>query len=129
RKFDVPVLKSPAYYGVRVGVQQHKTPFLFLDADTNLQLKENVMRTASLGVLAEIVQRRWTHYWLMRYQFPFSSQAEGSNQFEIKPTFAFDGSIGTSYNLTPQLKMGLFWYGQWHQYNFIYGDSEVTNSG
>lgn len=117
------------YYGARIGVQQHKTPFVFLDADANLQLKTNQMNTASLGVLGEWFRRRWSYHWLVRYQFPFSSQAEGSNQFSITPTFAFDGSIGTSYYFTEQLKAGLFWYGQWHQYNFIYGDDQVTNEG
>jgi hypothetical protein len=125
----LPFTNVPVVYGVRVGIQQHKTPFLFLDADTNLQLKQNRMNTASFGLLAEVQRRKWTYYWLMRYQYPFSSVAEGSNQFEIKPTFAFDGSIGTSYNFTQRLKVGVFWYGQWHQYDFVYGDGNVTNVG
>lgn len=125
----IQFLKLPASFGARVGVQQHKTPLVFLDGDTNLQLKRNTMQTISLGVLGELVHRKWTHHWLMRYQYPFSSQAEGSNRFEIEPTFAFDGSVGTSYNLTQQLRLGIFWYGQWHQFNFVYSDSEVTNVG
>lgn len=125
----IPWTNVPVIYGLRVGMQQHKTPFLFLDADTNLQLKQNKMDTASFGILAEVQRRKWTFYWLSRYQYPFSSNAEGSNQFEVKPTFAFDGSLGTSYNVTERLKLGLFWYGQWHQYNFVYGDGNVTNSG
>jgi len=129
RKSSLPLLNAPVMYGLRAGVQQHKTPFLFLDADTNLQLKQNVMNTVSLGVLAEVERRRWSYYWLMRYQFPFSSKAEGSNKFEITPTFAFDGSVGTSYNLTQQLKLGMFWYGQWHQYNFVYDGPDVVNRG
>lgn len=125
----IPWTNIPLVYGIRVGLQQHKTPFLFLDADTNLQLKQNKMDMASVGFLAEVRQNRWTFYWLSRYQYPFSSTAEGSNRFEIKPTFAFDGLVGSSYNLTKQLKMGLFWYGQWHQYNFVYADPDVTNVG
>ncbi len=87
------------------------------------------MTTASFGVLAEMTRRKWTYYWLMRYQFPFSTKASAGDSFSITPTFAFDGSIGTSYNFTKQLKAGLFWYGQWHQYSFIYADSEVSNAG
>src|SRR5690606_26188376 len=87
------------------------------------------MNTGSMGVLAELQRRRWTYYWLMRYQFPFSSKASGSDNFTITPVFAFDGSIGASYDLTQRLKLGFFWYGQWHQYNFSYGDGTVTNDG
>lgn len=102
---------------------------MFLNADADLNLKENKMNNASFGLLAEVQRRKWAFYWLTRYQFPFASTAEGSNQYEIKPTFAFDGSIGTSYNLSQRLRLGLFWYGQWHQYNFVYGDADVTNAG
>lgn len=123
------IFKAPLVYGMRLGVQQHKTPFVFLDSNTDLQMKSNEMNTGSLGVLAELSRKRWTYYWLMRYQFPFSSKASGSDQFTVKPTFAFDGSIGASYNITDQLKLGTFWYGQWHQYNFVYADSSVTNDG
>ncbi len=125
----IPYTNIPMVGGIRLGVQQHKTPFVFLDADANLKLKENKMSTASFGLVSEVQRRKWTYYFLMRYQYPFASTAEGSSQFEIKPTFAFDGSIGTSYNITQRLKVGLFWYGQWHQYNFVYGDPDVTNVG
>lgn len=125
----VPWTSIPMVFGARFGIQQHKTPFVFLDADTNLRLKENRMDTASFGLMAEYQRRNWTLYWMSRYQYPFQNTAEGSNQFTVKPIFAFDGSVGASYNLTRQLKLGLFWYGQWHQYNFVYGDADVTNVG
>lgn len=125
----LPFTNVPLVYGFRVGLQQHKTPFVFLDSDTNLILKENKMNMGSFGLIAEVQRRKWNFYFMTRYQYPFSSAAEGSSQFDVKPTFAFDGSIGTSYNLTDRLKLGLFWYGQWHQYNFVYGDGNVTNVG
>lgn len=129
RRSGISMMRTPVIYGLRMGVQQHKTPFVFLDADTGLQLKENRMNTASFGIMSEWSRRKWTYYWLMRYQYPFSSKAEGSNRFEITPTFAFDGSIGTSYSIGKQVKLGLFWYGQWHQYDFVYADPDVTNEG
>lgn len=130
RLSSIRLFNSPVAYGVRVGVQQHRTPFMSLNSDADsLVMTTNEMRTASVGVLAEWMRHRWTHYWLMRYQVPFSSQATGSSQFSITPTFAFDGSLGSSYNVTERFKAGLFWYGQWHQYNFVYSDSDVTNSG
>ncbi|MGZ3721439.1 MAG: hypothetical protein ACXVA9_00830 [Bdellovibrionales bacterium] len=120
---------TPITYGMRVGIQQHDIPFVFLDSDGNLQMKNNKMTTASAGLLAEWTRRRVTYYWLMRYQYPLTSQADGSSQYSISPVFAFDGSVGASYNFTRQLKAGLFWYGQWHQFGFTYADGAVTNQG
>ena len=120
---------SPIIYGLRAGVQQHRLPFVVLDADANLLLKANVSTNASLGALAELSRNRWTYYWTMRYQYPLSSKADGSSQFDVSPVFSFDGSVGTSYNLTKQLKLGMFWYGQWQQFNFTYGDGQVVNKG
>lgn len=121
---------TPIIYGMRAGVQQHTIPFLFLPAAADqLLLKNNQMNTASFGLLAEMQRARWTYYWLMRYQFPLTSKADGSSEFNMNPVFAFDGSIGTSYNITQRMKLGLFWYGQWHQFNFVYGDGDVTNAG
>lgn len=122
--FDAPVI-----YGMRAGIQQHRIPFLFLNSDASLDLKMNDMTTASFGLLTQWSRRRWTYYWTMRYQFPLSTKADGSSEFDINPVFAFDGSLGTSYNITDQFKVGLFWYGQWHQFNFVYGDGSVTNQG
>ena len=122
--YDIPIV-----YGLRIGVQQHRTPFVFLDSDAALQMKSNEMMTASAGILAEWQRRRWTYYWLVRYQYPLSTKADGANTFSIDPKFAFDGSLGLSYNFTQRFKTGLFWYGQWHQFNFIYGDGTQTNQG
>ncbi len=120
----------PITYGFRAGLQQHQLPFVvFNTSDGSLSMRSNTMNNASLGTTAEMVRRRWTYYWMIRYQYPLSSSASGSSQFAIKPVFDFDGSIGTSYNLTRQLKLGLFWYGQWHQFNFDYGDGEQSYTG
>lgn len=123
------VFGTPVVYGLRLGVQQHRLPFVFLDSDAQLQMKSTTMTSASAGVLAEWTRARWTYYWLMRYQYPLSSQADGASEFTIKPVFAFDGSVGSSYNFSRQLKLGLFWYGQWHQFNFVYADPNQTNPG
>jgi hypothetical protein len=65
----------------------------------------------------------------MRYQYPLSVKADGSSEFSINPVLSFDGSVGTSYNFTRQFKAGIFWYGQWHQFNFVYSDGVQRNSG
>jgi hypothetical protein len=123
------ILGSPVIYGLRLGLQQHKMPFVFVDEVGNLLLKTNDMTDASAGLLLEWSRRRWTYYWLMRYQYPLTSKADGASQWSMQPVFAFDGSIGASYNITRQLKLGLFWYGQWHQFNYTYSDGTVVDSG
>ncbi|MGE3760143.1 MAG: hypothetical protein AB7H97_20425, partial [Pseudobdellovibrionaceae bacterium] len=87
RLTNFKLLDTPVVYGLRGGVQQHKVPYLNLDADTNLNMRTNEMTTGSLGVMAEWMRNRWTYHWLMRYQVPFQSKAQGANQFSITPTF------------------------------------------
>ncbi len=133
RMSNIKLLNRPMLLGFRAGIQQHKIPFIVpgVDADLNplASQKNNNITTASLGLLAEMNRKRWMYYWLMRYQFPLSTSADGANQFEITPTFAFDGSVGMSYNFTDQWKVGVFWYGQWHQFNFKYNDGTNNLSG
>lgn len=126
---NLKVFGRPILMGFRAGIQRHETPYVHVDVNGDPLLKQNNMTTASLGLLAELNRRRWNYYWLMRYQYPFSTTSEGASQWEITPTFAFDGSVGLSYNLTPRTKLGAFWYGQWHQYNFVYSDGTQTNAG
>lgn len=134
RMGNFKILGRQALFGFRAGIQQHHIPFLVISSDPITgdgvaSQKGNNMTTASLGVLAELNRKRWMYYWLMRYQFPLSTSADGASQFTIKPTFAFDGSLGMSYNFTDQWKLGVFWYGQWHQFNFTYADGVNNNSG
>jgi len=123
------IFGSPIVYGLTLGVQQHHVPFAFIDDNLNIQLKYLSTTNASAGLLAEWTRRRWTYYWQMRYQYPLAATADGGAQFSMTPVFIFDGSIGGAYNITRQLKAGMFWNGQWHQFNFVYSDGTVTNSG
>jgi hypothetical protein len=130
RQSGFEIFGAPLVYGMRAGIQQHHMPFLSLASDaSHFDMRTNEVTAASLGLLAEWTRSRWTYYWSMRYQFPLSAKADGAETFSSTPVFAFDGSIGTSYNLTQRLKLGFFWYGQWHQMNFSYDDGSVTNTG
>ena len=111
---------EPVTYGVRAGVQLHSVPFLYLDENDVLTLKATEITTAAFGVMADWSHKRWKYYSLLRYQLPLSTRTDGSSTFQMRPTFAFDGSVGASYNLTERLMLGTFWYGQWHQFNFTY---------
>jgi hypothetical protein len=124
RLFDHPLLWS-----LRAGVQNHYFPFLYVETGSRLIQGTNNMMTATLGFLTETVGNKIKYYWSMRYQQPVSSSSEGGNSFTVTPTMAFDGSVGASYNFTERWKTGLFWYGQFHQYDFKYQSSTQTNSG
>lgn len=115
-------------YGLRAGVQKHAFPFLFVDSGNALVQTQSEMVAGSLGVFAE-TDGRWKFHWNMRYQQPFSSSTSGGNTFKISPVVGFDGLVGTSYNLTPRLKTGVFWYGQLHNYKFNYQSATQTNVG
>ena len=80
----------------------------------------------SAGVMAEWTWYRWRYYWNLRYQHPLTMSAESS---QLSPKFAFDGSFGTAYYLTKTVKTGLFWYGQWQQFNFTSSDAAISNIG
>ncbi|MBX3022999.1 MAG: fibronectin type III domain-containing protein [Bdellovibrionales bacterium] len=121
------VLNYPLKWGVRAGLQMHRFPFLFVAGRSLIQAANN-MTTASLGFFAETVGRIKYH-WSMRYQQPIKSDTEGGNQFHVTPVTAFDGSIGASYLLTRNLKTGLFWYGQMHDYKFSYSSATEKNIG
>lgn len=120
------IFGSPVVMGARVGLQLHHMPFIIYDQNLlsgyTLNMKYETLTDASAGLLMELAKRRWTYHWMMRYQYPLSTKADGGNQFSINPVFGFDGSVGISYNFTRQLKAGAFWYGQWHQFHFNYAD-------
>jgi hypothetical protein len=119
----------PVVYGPRIGIQSHSVPYLFLNSSDSLELKQNDMLTGSAGLMAEVPDGRWRFHSYLRYQLPISASSGGAQDFELKPKFAFDGLLGTSYYFTPNFKVGAFWYGQWHYYSFIYSDGAITNSG
>ena len=123
------VLNAPVKYGVRAGVQQHKIPFVVHDFDNTLALKSSQMTTASVGVTAEAARDRWKYYWMTRYQLPITSRASGANSFSLNSVLAFDSSLGVSYDLSKQMKVGLFWHGQWHQFNFRYATNDKNYLG
>tara|TARA_Y100001935_G_scaffold208256_1_gene177744 strand:- start:3793 stop:6471 length:2679 start_codon:yes stop_codon:yes gene_type:complete len=123
------IFGMPLLYGPRIGVQSHTVPFVYLNESDSLELKQNEMMTLSAGLMGEIPKGRWRFQSYMRYQFPFSSKSSGAASFEVKPTFAFDGLLGSTYYLSQNFKVGAFWYGQWHYYNFVYSTNSFSNKG
>jgi len=121
------VFGSPADVGLRVGLQYHSMPFATVNsAQTALDVSTITMMNASVGALAEWSRNRWRYYWTMRYQYPVEISGSGTS---VTPTFAFDGSVGTAYYFADRWKAGLFWYGQWQQFQFASPVGGTVNSG
>ncbi|NCN42029.1 hypothetical protein GW916_12360 [bacterium] len=129
RRSSFTIFGMPLTYGPRIGVQSHNVPYIYLNELDTLELKQNEMTTMSAGLMGELPTGRWKFQSYMRYQFPFSAKGSGATNFQLKPTFAFDGLVGTTYYLSQNFKMGAFWYGQWHYYNFVYETSTSTSRG
>ena len=126
RSFNAPfrIYGMGLTYGARAGLQHHMVPFVHLDASNKALLRENTVTTGSLGALAELRRKQIRFYWYMRYQMPVATPAN----FSVYPKLAFDGLVGLSYDLSPRWKVGGFWYGQWHQFDFSYRD-DTSYSG
>ncbi|RYZ76110.1 MAG: hypothetical protein EOP05_06010 [Proteobacteria bacterium] len=121
---------SPSW-NLRFGVQHHLMPFMvFQPATQILDVRTNTLTMATLGFdksfpIANKVRGEWT----LRYQQPISSGASDGERFDVKSKAAFDGSLGGIYNLNENTRLGLFWYGQYHQYRFNYGSGMEEFSG
>ena len=105
-------------YAALVGTQYHMIPYLdYQQGQRKYSLAKVNMMTASVGFLTQLQRAKWKYEWYMHYQLPFMSSGS-TGEFKVTPIFAFDGSIGASYQFRPQWRVGGFWYGQYHQYNF-----------
>lgn len=114
---------------IRGGLQQHSIPFMDLDTtNSTLTVRSNSMTMATLGYEKKYpVSKKLRGEWMIRYQYPILVGTSSGNNFTVKPEFAFDGSIGGIYQYNESFRFGLFWYGQWHQYNFKYGPLDSTS--
>lgn len=116
----------PVETGLRAGLQHHTVPFLSSQASSPIvELKYNTVTMATFGFDLSIASRNRIYYEIyMRYQLPLTT----GPLFDLSTKFAFDGSLGAMYRLTSNWLLGLFWYGQWHEYNFTRSADKKTGS-
>lgn len=102
----------------QVGAQYHDVPFLSRSSTTDptaITVKSNLIALGTVGATWLIHYGRYLLFeTYLRYQFPFFS----GSLFDVSPKIAFDGSVGFFYKWTPDWRVGLFWYGQYHQYGY-----------
>ena len=118
-------------WNLRAGFQHHSMPFMSLDATTAIvDVKNNTLTMATLGFDRSFkFSDKLRGDWQMRYQHPLLSGSTDATPFSVTPKFAFDGSIGSIYSLSKTARVGLYWYGQWHEYGFSYGRGTNAFSG
>ncbi len=118
-------------WNFRLGFQNHLMPFMVLDATSAiLDVKTNTLTMLTFGFDRRLqVTSKLRAEWQMRYQQPLLSGSTDGTAFNVKPKFAFDGSVGSVYSLSDTTRLGIYWYGQWHQYSFIYGRGVNEFSG
>ncbi|MCB0408182.1 MAG: hypothetical protein KDD34_08265 [Bdellovibrionales bacterium] len=112
----------------RFGLQHHIVPFVArtenFDVNNTTTVLTNDITMATAGFKFLIREHsRFTYEVFLRYQYPLMS----GDTFEIQPKFAFDGSLGAIYEYTKNWRVGLFWYGQWHEYQFTHEDTYRKN--
>jgi hypothetical protein len=117
-----------AQLAFRFGIQHHLVPFLSRTADSQTTVEivqqEITMATGGFKFLIR-EQSRVTYEIFMRYQYPIAT----GDVFELTPKFALDGSLGIVYDYSKNWRAGLFWYGQWHEYDFVHEDAYRKENG
>lgn len=119
------------FLNLRYGLQHHLMPFMVLDTtEATINVKTNVISMATIGFDKHIpLSETLRAEWMMRYQHPLSSGGAGGIPFAVKPKLAFDGSIGGVYSVSKTTRLGVYWYGQMHQYSFTYGKGDDQFAG
>lgn len=116
--------------GVQGGIQYHIVPFITRSDPNDTTVASVITNEIIYAALGGTWLIHYDRYWLfetfMRYQYPISS----GDKFDVDPKFAFDGSVGIIYKWKPNWRAGVFWYGQWHSYDFNgHTDAFATVSG
>lgn len=109
-------------WGYRLGIQHHVMPFMERDPlNPIITLKSTSVTMLSLGFDRKFAasDRTWME-WQMRLQHPLLTGTSDGAEFKVSPKLAFDGSIGGVTMIADRSRLGLFWYGQYHQYNWDY---------
>lgn len=116
----------PSRWGIRTGIQHHLVPFISRTgaSESEAEIVINNITMFTIGFQNNIdLSSRWAFEWYMRYQSPLAV----GNVFQMLPKFGFDGSLGVIRAIRSSWKLGLFWYGQWHDYDFTHNDRYLAN--
>ena len=109
--------------GMLLGVQSQSVPFVVGTGGSNFKIGDFNFYSVSFGGMMLLnPEKRLQYEAFMRLQVAIP----GSGQVSLTGGYAFDGSVGLIYHLTEKWKLGAFWNGQLHNYNYSHNSSIGT---
>jgi hypothetical protein len=123
----------PSVLTYRWGLQDH-TMFTLVPiapGTAPISILSTSVTTFSAGVGLETFTRNNSLFeFNFRYQHPFSGRtASAFDSYKVTPVFSFDGSIAYIYLPAQNWRIGSYWFGQYHTYNFTYDRSGNVYKG
>jgi hypothetical protein len=114
--------------GIQGGIQYHNVPFVARSSaiDSTVTAVESnniIMMTAGATAIFH-----YGRYWLLETFFRYQYPLQAGRLYDIEQKFAFDGSVGVIYKWKPDWRLGGFWYGQWHKYDFSNAPDRFSGS-
>jgi hypothetical protein len=104
--------------GAQAGLQYHSVPFFTRSSTTDPTAAQVVTNDILFAAFGGTWLIHYDRYWLfetfLRVQLPVYT----GDVFDIDSAVAFDGSMGVIYKMKPDWRVGVFWYGQQHNYKF-----------
>ncbi|RYZ93360.1 MAG: hypothetical protein EOP06_01210 [Proteobacteria bacterium] len=130
-------LESEALYrlgnewGLRAGVQYHSLPYMdFYPSTQTVFVRSNSILMATVGFDRKFpISERLRGDWQMRYQLPVLSGSSNGDSFDVRQRVSFDGSVGAVYSVTKTFRTAVYWYGQYHTYDFTYETPDKISRG
>lgn len=125
---EVQVMNRPTRFNWRVGLQNHRFPFLTVRNGVVSQ-SLNIVSNFSVGTGAEVeINKAWTGEAFLRYQMPFAAQSSAGT-VTYSPQASFDGSVGAVRRINRNYLFGLYWFGQSQSMKYEYEGSGASSSG
>lgn len=106
---------------LQLGLQSHQVPLIKVTNFPNNTIKLDNPAFTSMSLGGSYFRRlgaKWSGELMLRTQWPLIEKATSGNEVTISPTFSFDGSLGFKRKIHNNYYLGLFWYGQWHQFDY-----------
>lgn len=119
---------------VLFGAFKHRLPYVQTTDFDEAEIRNFEATMLAVGLeYAGHIGSRFKPEIQLRYSYPIAQKESNGDQLNLTTEFAFDGSIGSKYQLSPNLNMGLFWYGQYQRYKYrmingINGDPDLGTS-
>lgn len=108
-----------SHYSIITGFQSHEFPFLSEDSNSQLNLLKNTFLNFSIGLgYSYLFISNYELDLILRHQNMLNSQSLNHYDLKTSSGIDFDGSLGITKIFKSGLKLGLFWFGQQHTFNY-----------